>query len=287
MRKKIPSTESARTIASLMTKYHVRPNRLRGQHFLIDDDVYEEILLAAELRSTDIVVEVGPGLGTLTEKLAEHVEQVIGVEVDEKLSRILTHRFSLSEHIEIVNDDILSTGVDELTQAPYKVVANVPYYLTGALFRKFLAEDRQPESMTVLIQREVAERIIAEAGEYTLAALGVQLYGTPTIIRIVSPESFHPAPQVESAILRITSIHPFPFSDVDEKMYWRVARVGFSSPRKMLKNNIEAGFKQLSSKDIETIFVGAHLSAKMRAQNLTREDWHALTREISLREAEK
>ncbi|KKU49191.1 MAG: Ribosomal RNA small subunit methyltransferase A [Parcubacteria group bacterium GW2011_GWA2_46_9] len=268
------------TALDLLRRYRVRPNHRQGQNFLIDDSVYEDIIRAAKLSPEDVVLEIGAGLGTLTERLSPLVKRVMAVELDHRLAAILRHRLSPFHNIEIIEKNILAVSVSDLgLNQPYKVVANIPYNITGAIFKKFLMQDLQPVAMTVLVQREVGERIVAKSGKMSLLALSIQLYATPVLIRHVLASSFYPTPEVDSVILNVLNIHSFPFSDVDEKFFWRVARVGFSSRRKQLHNNLSASLN-IPAIAASNALKEAELSPAVRAENLAVVDWHNLAQAL-------
>lgn len=278
----IPQTQTGKVIGDLVAFYGVRPNQFRGQHFLIDDEVYEVMIRTARLQENETVLEVGAGLGTLTERLGQVAGRVVAVEIEPTFVRILKDRFHVHKKIEIVEGDVRKKSVAMLgVSEPYHVVANIPYYLTGIFFRKFLSQDRQPRSMTVLVQKEVAQRMVAKPGEMSMMALSVQLYATVSVVHFVPAKSFYPPPKVESAVVHCVDIHPFPFTDIEEKFFWRVVRVGFSSPRKQLKNTIQAGFPHSSASDIENIFASASILPNARAQELEIADWHRLAIELN------
>lgn len=278
MNREIEPLSAGDEIRGLLKLYGITPKHTRGQNFLLDDSVYADILEAAELTNGDTVLEVGPGLGTLTARLADEVKEVIAVEVDAKLAGILSTRFKDVSNVRIMTADILANPVEKLgVGAPYKVVANIPYNITGAILKKFLSTDVKPTSMTLLVQREVAERLAAKAGSMSLLAVSVQLYGTPKIIRIVPRHAFKPAPQVESAVIVIRDIQEFPFVDILEKEFWQVVRIGFSAKRKQLKNNLASGL-QLEHPVVVAAFEKIGLLPKCRAEDVTVEQWHQLVK---------
>lgn len=267
-------------VRDLLKFYGIRPSKSKGQNFLVDEEVYDSIVRAARLQAGDTVLEIGPGLGTLTERLTAQVKHVVAVELDHLLVRVLHDRLVLIKNVTIVEGDILAKPVSAFNvTAPYRVVANIPYNITGAILKKFLTHDVQPTSMTLLMQKEVGERVTAKPGAMSLLALSVQLYGEPSIARIVPRTSFLPAPQVDSVILNIARIHPFPWTDVPEKFFWRVARIGFSAKRKQLHNNIAGGF-QLSMSEAKKILESVGVQPIARAEALTLEQWHSLAREL-------
>lgn len=268
------------TVLDCLRRYHIRPARHRGQNFLIDQSVYEDIIKTAKLSKDDVVLEIGAGLGTLTERLSPLVRRVVAVELDHQLADILKQRLSALKNIEIIQNNILAVSAADLgLREPYKIVANIPYNITGAFFKKFLMTDIQPVALTVLVQREVGERIVAKPGNMSLLALSIRLYAEPSLVRIVPALSFYPPPEVESAILQISAIHPFSFTDVDEKFFWQVARVGFSAKRKQLHNNLSAGLG-LTDAGAKTALKEAGLSLTVRAENLSLNDWRNLAKAI-------
>lgn len=269
-------SQSATAVRELLSHYHLRPDERRGQNFLIDDEVYDVILKAAALTLDDAVLEIGAGLGTLTERLAAAARRVVAVEVDERLVAVLRRRLGALPNVAIVSRDILRVAVPTLGLAPpYKVVANIPYNITGQIFKKFLTQDVPPASLTVLVQREVGERIVAAPGDLTLLALSVQVYGQPRLVRVVPRDCFWPVPAVDSAVLHVADVRPFPFADVPEKFFWCVVRVGFVARRKQLHNNLAAGL-QLSPSVVQRALALAGVAARARAQDLSIESWHAL-----------
>jgi len=267
-------------ILKLIHGYRLKPKHRLGQNFLIDDSVYEDIIGAAKLSLDDVVLEIGAGLGTLTERLSPLVKQVIAVELDHKLAVILRRRLAQRVNIKIIEKNILAVPLTDFgVRRPYKVVANIPYNITGAFFKKFLTQDTQPAAMTVLVQREVGQRIVAKPGRMSLLALSVQLYATPVLVRPVSASSFYPSPQVNSVILNVLDIHSFPFADVDEKLFWRVARIGFAARRKQLHNNLSAGLR-LTAVQAGAVLKEAGLAPKVRAEDLSVIDWSNLAKRL-------
>ncbi|MEI6596989.1 MAG: 16S rRNA (adenine(1518)-N(6)/adenine(1519)-N(6))-dimethyltransferase RsmA [bacterium] len=259
--------------------YDIKPARSKGQNFLIEEKIYDDIVAAADLKSDDVVLEVGPGLGFLTAKLAKKVKRVIAVELDDKLAEVLHTGLMAQEilNVEMVNEDILKI-LDKPKQAPflkgsYKIVANLPYNITSIFLRKFLSEtENKPELTVLMLQKEVAERIIAKPGKMSLLAVSVQCYAKPEIMQTVAKENFWPEPKVGSAVVKIF-LHPVPLFNKDkEKDFFRLVKFGFSAKRKMLKNNLAAGFK-ISQEEAEKKIIEAGFNPKIRAQELSVADW--------------
>lgn len=250
--------------------YNIIPARSKGQNFLINEAVYEQIIEAANLSTKDLVLEVGPGLGFLTAKLAKQADQVVAVELDDKLARVLKTAIATEkvENVQVVNQSILdfNDGFER-----YKIVANLPYNITSVFLRKFISEvEHKPELMVLMLQKEVAERIVAKPGKLSLLAISVQFYAQAEIIATVPAADFWPAPEVASAIIRITVNKQL--VKVDEKEFFRLVKFGFSAKRKMLKNNLASGY-QLSQEEVVARLKQAGFNEKIRAQELSVEDW--------------
>ncbi len=256
-------------------KYNIKPSKRLGQNFLVDRSILKKIINAADLSSEDTVLEIGPGLGILTIELAKRAEQVIAIEKDKKLCEILKDVLKNYENVEIINQDALSY---ELRVTSYKLIANLPYYITSPVIRKFLEAEHKPELMVLMVQKEVAQRICAKPPHMNLLAVAVQFYAKPEIISYVSKKSFWPTPKVDSAIIKITSNVGFKKSYIDAKKFFKIVKAGFSSKRKMLKNNLSS--TSLEAKKIEKILEKLGLNPKVRAENLSVEDWVKLYEEI-------
>ncbi len=259
--------------------YNIKPARSKGQNFLISEEIYDEIITAADLKPDDVVLEVGPGLGFLTAKLSARVKRVIAVELDDKLAEVLKTRLQAQgvKNMEVVNQDVLETPLAPLLKGgEFKIVANLPYNITSIFLRKFLSEnENKPELVVLMLQKEVAERICAQAGEMSLLAVSVQFYARPEIVEIVKKENFWPEPEVDSAIVKITP-HPNPLLAKERELF-RLVKFGFAAKRKMLKNNLAAGLR-LEMKIVEERLAIAGFNPKIRAQELTVDDWLKLAR---------
>ncbi|MCX6812210.1 MAG: 16S rRNA (adenine(1518)-N(6)/adenine(1519)-N(6))-dimethyltransferase RsmA [Candidatus Berkelbacteria bacterium] len=258
-----------------------------GQNFLVDDEVLAKIVEAADLKSTDTVIEIGPGLGVLTEELVSRAGRVVAIEKDDFLAELLNQISNIKNprrvsyrkkndkvKIKIVNEDALDLDLSayslQLTAYDYKVVANIPYNITSAIIRKFLEADNKPELMVLLVQKEVAERIVARPGEMSLLSVSVQFYADVEIVDIVKSTSFFPLPKVESAIIKLKTKSEK--RKVKEADLFRIVKFGFASRRKTLENNLAAGL-HISKTEASDIIKSAGLSEKIRAQELTIEDW--------------
>ncbi|MBA7473454.1 MAG: 16S rRNA (adenine(1518)-N(6)/adenine(1519)-N(6))-dimethyltransferase RsmA [Dehalococcoidia bacterium] len=261
----------------LLRRFNLRARKRLGQRFLIDGDVLQRILSAAELSADDIVLEVGPGLGILTRELAQRARRVIAIELDDKLANFLKQELVSFPNVMIINEDILKIEPATLLARPerYKVVANLPYYITSPVLRHFLEATLKPDLMVVMVQKEVAEAIVAGPGKRSLLSISVQFYGRPTIIGKVPANSFYPAPEVDSAILRI-DLYPKPAVAVDNtEGFFGTVRAGFASPRKQLANSLAQGLGWPKT-DVLSVLAEASIAPQRRAETLTLEEWAQL-----------
>jgi 16S rRNA (adenine1518-N6/adenine1519-N6)-dimethyltransferase len=263
---------------SLLERYGLAARKSLGQNFLIDRGVLDKIVRAADIAPTETVIEVGPGLGVLTRALAAQAGKVIAVELDRGLTGLLRETLGDKPNVEIISGDILETPVADLVgQAPYKVVANLPYYITSPVLRHFLEGVHQPLSLTVMVQKEVARQITARPPEMSLLALGVQFFGRPKIVGYVAAGCFHPAPKVDSAILHISVEKQRELSPDQEQRFFTFARAGFGTRRKQLANALAGGLKLEKSVVLELLHL-AGIDPARRAETLTIEEWLKLTK---------
>ena len=292
-----------KTTKQLCRLYDIKPARSRGQNFLIEEEVYEKIIKAADLKENDVVLEVGPGLGFLTTRLAKIVKKVVAVELDDKLAEVLrtglmaqgiypvksgdagilpsAKLFDRVKNVEVVNSDILKIPPLNLPlvkgESPqgrgFKIVANLPYNITSIFLRKFLSAENKPAMMVLMLQKEVAERIIARPPKMSLLAVSVQFYSRSEIVDIVPANCFWPKPEVDSAIVKLKVKSEK--LKVSDKEFFKLVKIGFSAKRKMLKNNLAAGF-HISPEEAEERVKKAGFNPKIRAQELSVEDWAKL-----------
>lgn len=270
----------------LMRRYGVQPKQSLGQNFLLDQEHLARIAAAAELLPTDSVLEIGPGLGTLTKLLAAQAGRVIAVELDDRLIALLQEQFANQPQVQIVHGDILELAPDTVMQGstpdglePYKVVANLPYYITSAVLRHLLEAAHQPTRIVVLVQKEVAERICAQPGDLSLLAVSVQYYAVPTLVHHVPARAFYPPPKVDSAVLRL-DVRPAPaVADISPALFFRVARAGFSQKRKQLANTLSGGL-QLPKAGVIATLERLGIDPKRRAETLTLAEWGIICRNL-------
>jgi len=262
--------------AAVLKRFNIRADKSLGQNFLQDTSALENIALAAEIQEDDCVLEIGPGLGSLTRYLAVSAKEVIAVERDPEMLPPLQAVLKPHQNVRVVHGDILKTTVSDIIHtADYLVVANIPYYITSAVIRHLLESDPKPRRIVLTIQKEVAERITAKAGDLSLLALSVQVYGKPSIAAIIPADSFHPAPKVDSAILRI-DIYDQPLISNDLlKTFFKLIKAGFSQKRKTLRNSLSSGL-HIPTTESEALLTSASVDYMRRAETLSIDEWGGL-----------
>jgi 16S rRNA (adenine1518-N6/adenine1519-N6)-dimethyltransferase len=264
----------------LLSRFHIRPDEKLGQNFLVDTDALDKILSAAALTPADLVVEIGAGVGTLTQALCARAGQVIAVEKDRRLIKLL--RFALHEfaNVQIVNCDILQLDILKLLAADYphfstfKIVANIPYYITGKILENVFVLKRKPKLIVLLVQREVGERVCAKPGQMSALSVAAQVYSRPEIVGVVLRQSFFPPPEVDSVILKLQPRENFAVA-ADQRAFFRLVKLGFAHRRKTLENNLAAGLR-LAKPAAAALLQSAGLPSAVRAQELAIEDWARL-----------
>jgi 16S rRNA (adenine1518-N6/adenine1519-N6)-dimethyltransferase len=272
----------------------VRSDKRLGQHILVDPRAIERIVGAAELTEADTVLEVGPGPGTLTEHLAERAGHVIAVELDERMLAPLAERLGERDNVRVVHGDILQQDVACLVgEGPFKVVANLPYYVTSAVLRHVFEARVRPALMVVTVQREVAERIVGRPGRgkgrrkrkaaphesvrrMSLLAVSVQFYGVPQIVARIPAGAFRPVPAVDSAVVRVDLYDPLPWGGVDVRRFFEVARAGFAQSRKQLRNCLLHGLS-LPAERVDAGLASAEIDGRRRAETLSVQEWVTLS----------
>ena len=274
-------------VRRFLKEFDIQPKKSLGQNFLTDQRALERIVEAAELDPEDIVLEIGPGLGTLTRLLAAEAGRVVAVELDQRLVEVL-RQTAVSDadwpNVEIIHGDILDLAPADLleqhlTTLSYKVVANLPYYITSAILRHLLTAAVKPKLMVVTVQLEVARRITAQPGDMSLLAVSVQFYGRPRIVARIKAGAFYPPPQVDSAVVRI-DLRPRPEVEVDEADgFFEVVRAGFAQRRKQLRNTLAAELG-LPAREVTQALTRASIDPSRRAQSLSIEEWARVWREI-------
>jgi 16S rRNA (adenine1518-N6/adenine1519-N6)-dimethyltransferase len=262
--------------AAVLKRYNLRADKSLGQNFLQDHFALEKIAQTAEIQADDCVLEIGPGLGSLTRYLAVSARQVTAVELDPDLLAPLKAILTPHPNVRIVQGDILELNISDLVdQTGYIVAANIPYNITSAIIRHLLESDPKPRRIVLTIQKEVAERICAAPGDLSLLALSVQVYGKPRIEAKIPAGAFHPVPNVDSAILRI-DIYDEPLIANDMlPLFFKLIKAGFSQKRKMLRNSLASGL-QIKPPNAEALLNQAGIDPIRRAETLTIEEWKRL-----------
>jgi 16S rRNA (adenine1518-N6/adenine1519-N6)-dimethyltransferase len=261
----------------LLDSYGLQPKKSLGQNFMHDPNTLEKIITTAEIMPDDLVVEIGPGTGALTERLAQVARHVMAVEVDDRLEELLETRFNDTPNVYFVFNDILKTDLLQLVGLkPFLVVANVPYYITTAIIQYLLEQKRRPKRIVMTMQYEVAQRICSQPGDMSLLAVSVQYYGKPQIVGRLNPAVFWPRPGVDSAILRIDTYDQPIVAAPSDRAFFRVVKAGFSQKRKQLRNSLSGGLS-VKSDIAEQYLQAAQIDSTRRAETLNLEEWSRLS----------
>ncbi len=267
-------------VRRLLEQWDLRPSKGLGQNFLVNPAVLEKIVAAAELTPDNAVLEIGAGLGTMTELLARDAGHVVAVELDQRLIPVLQDVLSGLDNVTLVQGDILALDPVALVgglDLQYQVVANLPYYITSAVLRHLLEASLKPQRIVITVQREVAERIVAKPGKMSLLAVSVQFYGRPQLLFRIKPGSFYPSPEVESAVVRV-DVHEKPIAPVEETdAFFRVVRAGFSQRRKQLRNTLSAGLRRAPT-EVATKLEKVGVDPRRRAETLGLQEWVRVAR---------
>ncbi len=273
-------------IAEILQRHGLHPDRRLGQNFLVDEVALRRIVAAAEIAPQHVVLEIGPGLGSLTRHLVLAARRVVAVELDIRLLPALHETLAQASNLEIVSGDILQIDPAALMpQDDYLVVANIPYYITSAVFRHLLSVRPRPRRVVLTVQQEVAQRICAQPGKMNLLALGVQVYGEPRIVAHIPAGAFYPPPKVNSAVVRVDiSAQPrLPQSDIP--LFFQLAKAAFSQKRKTLVNTLSGGMRWSKAQAMARL-QRAGIDPQMRAQMLDWEAWQRLVAVCKTEEGE-
>lgn len=264
------------SIHTLLKRYNLRPQKGLGQNFLTDPAALTRVVDAAQIQPEDTVLEVGPGLGSLTHYLAERAERVVAVELDNHLVAALEEILQPHSNVELVSADILEVNLANFfTEPGWLAVANIPYYITSALLRHLLEAKIPPTRLVLTVQKEVAERICARDGNMNLLALSVQVYGEPSITGKIPAGAFYPVPKVDSAVVKI-ELFPQPlFPPKQLEQFFQLIKAGFSQKRKTLQNSLSGGMNWDKARTGE-ILTQTGIDPKRRAQTLSMAEWGEL-----------
>jgi 16S rRNA (adenine1518-N6/adenine1519-N6)-dimethyltransferase len=264
-------------IPGLLKRHGLQPDKNLGQNFLIDATYLNRVAEAGNIREEDIVLEIGAGLGNLTRLLSMQAKEVLAVELDLDLIPILEDVTKIYPNIQIIQGDILKIDLVELIPATgYLVIANIPYYITSNLIRHLMTAKKRPTRIVLTIQREVAERICAQAEKFSMLSLSVQVFGNPEIVSRVPAGAFYPPPKVDSAIVRIELYSSPIIPETQLNTFFQLARAGFSQKRKTLRNSLSAGLQE-DKTTIENLLAEAGIDSWRRAETLSLDEWKSLT----------
>ena len=263
----------------ILARYGITPKRSLGQNFIVDDNILSKIVAVADLTANDLVLEIGPGIGALTRHLAKEAAQVTAIELDGRLLPILRDELQDEDNVVLLHGDILDWQPDDHIDQPFKVVANIPYYITGAILRHLLSARNKPTLTVLTVQNEVAQRIVAEPGRMSLLSVSVQFYARSSIPFLIKSGAFWPRPDVDSAVVRLELAEDKPIDQDEEEAFFRIVRAGFSQKRKQLQKNLRGlGYAR---PHIEAALSAAGIDGKRRAETLAVEEWVALFRALS------
>jgi len=269
-----------RELRNFLYAHHIRPDKAFGQNFLVDHSILRQIVEAAEIHVDDQVLELGAGTGVLTRELARRARRVVSVELERKMLTLLAKTTRNCANVEILERNLLYVDPTQIFGSePYKLVANLPYYITAPTFRHFLESANPPRLFVVMVQYEVAQRIVAGPGDLSLLGVSIQFYGKPKIIVHVPARAFYPAPKVDSAILRIDLKDEAPLTTKERDSFFRLVQAGFSERRKQLHNSLAHGLHR-KNVEVQAWLQVANIDPSRRAETLSIEDWLRLWHEM-------
>jgi 16S rRNA (adenine1518-N6/adenine1519-N6)-dimethyltransferase len=262
---------SAKEIKKTLREKRITPSKKMGQSFLVEKRPAEKILEAAEISKNDNIIEIGPGLGALTSEIAKKANTVIAIEKDKRLADLLKEKID-SPNIKILKEDILKVQMEDLGFKEYKVISNLPYYISSPVIRKFLEEKNKPELMALMMQKEVAQKIKSRPPFMSILSISVQIYAQIEIKGIVLKKSFWPEPKVDSAIVKIKPKDNYLEKIKDINLFFKIVKAGFSHPRKQILNNFSKVL-ELNKEDTKKWLEKNHIDPKRRAQTIEIEKW--------------
>ena len=266
----------------ILKKYGLRANKKLGQNFLINEEIINEIVEKADVQKNDVIIEIGPGLGSLTAKLLENAKKVIAIELDPNMSKILKERFSLYDNFELIENDVLKVNLQEIIfeYESVKVVANLPYYITTPIIMKLLEDKLKLKSITVMVQKEVGERFCAKPNskEYGAITISINYYTKPEVIIDVPKENFEPVPEVDSCVIKLDIRDVPPVSLKNEKEFFNLVKAGFSQRRKTINNSLASMEK--TKEQVKNVLEKLNIDPKLRAENLTIEQFAEISNNI-------
>ncbi len=252
-------------------------NKILGQHFLVDDTTLNTIVTAANISPADFIIEIGPGLGTLTSEIAKLAGTIVAIELDSQLYARLKQKFRSFSKVSLINEDILKINLSKLlgNRRQYKVVANIPYYITSPILQYFMQAAFRPSLMVIMVQKEVGEAIVASQGKMNMLSISMQLYSKPEIVTHVPAKYFYPVPKVDSTIIRFNMLSEPAIKVVDVNHFLKFVKCGFHSPRKQLRNSLSQGLDKISA-DIDQLINKANIEPRRRPETLSIIEWQWL-----------
>ncbi|HVB73940.1 MAG TPA: 16S rRNA (adenine(1518)-N(6)/adenine(1519)-N(6))-dimethyltransferase RsmA [Ktedonobacteraceae bacterium] len=260
-------------LRNLLYAHHMRPNKSFGQNFLIDRAVLEHIVEAAEIKPDEQVLELGAGTGVLTRELARRARRVVAVELERDMLTLLEKTTASLRNVELLARNLLYLDPQEVfAREPYKLVANLPYYITAPTFRHFLESANAPRLLVVMVQYEVAQRIVAGPGDMSLLGVSIQFYGQPRIVERVPARAFYPAPKVDSAILRVDVRDQVPLAQAERDGFFRMVQAGFAERRKQLHNSLTHHLHR-KNEEIRACLTAAGIDPGRRAETVSIDEW--------------
>ena len=271
---------------NLLRSHGLHPRQALGQNFVVDRTVVTTIIRAADLSRDDLVLEIGPGVGNLTSALSLECADVVAVELDEALARVLKLRTAGLRNVQVITANILHTDLSPWIPIgqPFKLVANIPYYITAPILRHFLEGPLRPQLLVLMVQREVADRLAARPGRLSLLGVSAQYYARVELIATIPSVAFFPPPKVDSAIVRLVPHRVPPFQVADSRRFFKVVKAGFGEKRKQLHNALVRGLAHIPATQIDAALEAAAIDRTRRAETLSLGEWAALDAALSLRD---
>jgi 16S rRNA (adenine1518-N6/adenine1519-N6)-dimethyltransferase len=276
-----PDLTNIRELRNLLYTHHMQPNKSFGQNFLIDRATLQRIIEAAEINAGEQVLELGAGTGVLTRELARHARRVVAVELERDMLSLLAETTRNFANVELIERNLLYVDPAAIFGAEaYKLVANLPYYITAPTFRHFLESANPPRLLVVMVQYEVAQRIVAAPGDLSLLGVSIQFYGKPDIVAHVPARAFYPAPKVDSAILRVDLKDEVPLAHKQRDSFFRLVQAGFSERRKQIHNSLARGLHRKDA-EVQAWLKAVRIDPGRRAETLSIEEWLQLWHEMT------
>lgn len=267
----------------LLRKHDVQLKKSLGQNFLVDNNILDKIVTLADVNETDTVIEIGPGIGSLTQKLAEKAKQVVAVEVDQRLEELLNETLEEYDNVEVVFDDALEVDFDELVTGSYKIVANLPYYITTPIVMRLLEEKFNVEQIVFMVQKEVAQRMVASPGgkDYGVLSVGIQFHTAAEILFDVPPDVFIPQPKVHSAVVSLDVLKEPPIEVSSKEFFFKIVNAGFQQRRKTIRNSLSKAANINLSRDlVDQALAEVEIDSRRRAEKLSLDQFAALSNKL-------